>query len=80
MQFTVRNVSDDIEAAARERAAAEKRPLNAILVDALRRGLGVEAVPTKKRDLSFLLEGPPIDAETLAILLEPRPIDPEMWE
>lgn len=80
MQFTVRNITDDIDAAARERAAAEKRPLNAVLVDALRRGLGIEEQPTKKRDLTAFLKGPKIDPETLAILNEPRQIDPEMWD
>ncbi|MAT72174.1 MAG: hypothetical protein CMJ58_21920 [Planctomycetaceae bacterium] len=80
MQFTVRNITDDIDAAARQRAAVEKKSLNAVLIDALRRGLGVESQPTKKRDLSSFLNGPKIDAETLAILNEPRPIDPEMWD
>ena len=80
MQFTVRNITADIDAAARERAAAEQKSLNAVLVDALRRGLGVGASPTKKRDLSFLAQGPPLEPEVLQALEDQRQIDPEMWK
>ncbi|MBX3424919.1 MAG: hypothetical protein KF688_04495 [Pirellulales bacterium] len=78
MKFTVRNITDDIEVAARQRALAEKKSLNAVLVDALRRGLGINGGPVKYRDLSDIAGQRLMDDETLAALEEQRRIDPEI--
>jgi hypothetical protein len=34
----------------------------------------------KKRDLSFLAEGPPLEPEVLQALAEQRRIDPDLWQ
>lgn len=80
MQYTLRNIPDPLDAAVRQRAAEERKSLNCVLLDALARGLGIESRPQKKRDLSFLAKGPPLDPETLKALQEQRLIDPELWD
>jgi hypothetical protein len=79
MQYTIRNISDAIDEAARARAEAERESLNTVLLHALERGLGLESLPEKKRDLSFFAEGPPLEPEVLRALEEQRQIDPELW-
>jgi hypothetical protein len=74
-------ISDALERALRERAAAEQKSVNAVVVDTLSRALGVEEQNlAKKRDLSFLAEGPPLEPEVLHALEEQRRIDPEIWQ
>lgn len=66
----------ELARALRERAAAERKSLDAAIVDALARGLGVAPQkPVKKRDLSFLAKGPPLEPEVLRALQEQRRID-----
>jgi plasmid stability protein len=81
MTYTLENIPDDLERALQERAAAEHKSVDAVLLDAVARGLGVEAhQPVKRRDLSFMTEGPPLEPEVLEILEEQRRIDPELWK
>jgi plasmid stability protein len=81
MTLIIENLPDDVSRALQERAAAEKKSLDATAVDALARGLGIEpAKPNRKRDLSFLAAGPPLEPEVLAALKEQRQIDPELWQ
>ncbi len=81
MMLTFENLPSELEQALRQRAAAENKTLDAAAVDALARGLGL--VPPKndrKRDLSFLAEGPPLEPEVLRALEEQRQIDAELWQ
>lgn len=80
MQYTIQNVTDDIDAAARLRAQTEHKSLNHILLDALRRGFGIESTPTMKRDLSDVFDGTPLEPEVIEALEDQRRIDPELWK
>jgi hypothetical protein len=74
-------ISDELDRALRERAMAEQKSVNAVVVDTLTRALSVEAQRSSKiRDLSFLAEGPPLEPEVLRALEEQRRIDPEIWQ
>ena len=53
MHYTPQQIPGDIEQALRARAAAEHKSVDAALIDALARGLGVEQPqPVKRRELS----------------------------
>ena len=80
MQYTVRNVPDELDQVLRERAAAERKSINRALLDALARGLGIEASATKKRDLSDVAGQGLITPEMEAVFEEQRQIDSEIWQ
>lgn len=81
MTLTISDLPNELERALRERAAAENKSLDAAAIDALARGLGVnQKQPDKRRDLSFLAQGPPLEPEVLLALEEQRRIDPELWQ
>jgi plasmid stability protein len=81
MTLNLENIPDELDRALRERAAAENKSLDATAIDALARGLGVARLSNvKKRDLSFMTEGPPLEPEVLRALEEQRRIDPELWQ
>ena len=52
MQYTIRNVPPELDAALRERARQEGRSLNDVVVETLRRDLGLSGERSRKRDLS----------------------------
>lgn len=80
MQYTVRNVSNEVDAALRQRAKREGKSMNRLLLDLLQRALGLEAEPQVRRDLSDVAGKCTIDDTTRAALQEQRRIDPEIWE
>lgn len=49
MVYTLKNLPDELDRALRERAAAERKSIDATLVDALARGLGVAISPTSEQ-------------------------------
>jgi hypothetical protein len=81
MTLRIDNVPDHIEHALRERARAEQKSLDQAAVDAMARGLGVQATescaPVKYRDLSDIAGTGGIDDEMEAVFWEHRRIDPE---
>ncbi len=80
MQFTVRNISPEIDRAARELAEREGVSLNQTLLRALRCGLGVEVKPAKKRELPPSFDGDPLEPEVVEALKAQRQVDPRDWE
>ncbi len=54
MQYTIRGVSPAVDEAARDLARRSRQSLNATLLDALRRGLGLEDKPVDLHDLDDL--------------------------
>ncbi|MCI0492473.1 MAG: hypothetical protein L0Z07_06025 [Planctomycetes bacterium] len=80
MIYTLENMPVELELALRERAAAERKSLNAAILDALSRGLGIDPQPLKRRDLSDVAGKGLIDARMEAVFEEQRSIDPEMWK
>lgn len=80
MQFTVRGITEEIDRAARQSAERDGVSLNQALLQALRSGLGVAEDTPKKRDLSGIFDGEPLEPEVIQALEEQRQIDPEMWK
>jgi hypothetical protein len=66
MQYTIRGIPRAIDAALRRRARAERRSLNAVLVDALASGAGLHGHRESRRDLTGVAgtwqEDPAFDA------------------
>ena len=79
MQYTLRNIPDEIDQAIRERALANKQSLNRVLIEAIARGLGLSRGVSKQRDLSDIAGSWVEDPETEAALEEQGRIDPELW-
>ncbi len=80
MQYTMRNIPAEIDNALREEAAAQKKSLNQVLLDAVARGLGLVTQPKQVRDLSDVAGKCSIDDKSRAIFEEQRQIDPRDWE
>jgi hypothetical protein len=84
MSIVLNDVSTTLEQALVVRASAEKKSVDRVAVEILENALGVAPSATtssgKKRDLSFLSEGPPLEPEVLEALAEQRQIDSEMWK
>lgn len=70
----------DLEDELRGAVAAERKSVDLVTLDAVKRGLATQPVISKKRDLSDLAGRRTMDAETLAALDEQRQIDPEIWK
>ena len=54
MQYTIRSVPEAIDRAVRQRAEREAKSLNAVVVEALVRGLELDAKPAEYTDLDHL--------------------------
>ena len=54
MQYTIRAVPDAIDRALRRRAKREAKSLNSVVVEALARGLELDARPAEYTDLDHL--------------------------
>ena len=80
MDYTIHNVSDELDAAIRERVAVEHKSLNVVLLDVLRRGLGMTRKQPAKRDLSDIFDGTPLEPEVIQALDDQRRIEPEIWK
>lgn len=52
-QYTIRAVPAAVDSALRQRARREGKSLNAVVVEALRRGLALSAEPVVHHDLDF---------------------------
>ena len=79
MQYTIRAVPDEIDRALRQRARRESKSLNAVVIDALARGLALDAAPARHTDLDHLIgtwqEDPGFDRA----VAEFERIDDESW-
>ena len=80
MDYTIHNVRDELDAAIRERVAVEHKSLNVVLLDVLRRGLGMTRKQPAKRDLSDIFDGTPLEPEVIQALDDQRRIEPEIWK
>jgi plasmid stability protein len=82
VQYTVRDVPEEIDGLLRERAATEGVSLNLATLNALQRGLGTERVPVRYRTLRQMLAQKPkvATATWRAVLEEQDKINPEDWK
>jgi hypothetical protein len=80
MQYTLRKIPPEVDAALRRRSKQEGKSLNQVALEALSRGLGIATAPSKFHDLDFVIgtwvEDPAFDKA----IEEQRQIDPEMWK
>jgi plasmid stability protein len=79
MQYTIRDIPEDVDKALRAKAKAEGKSLNQTVVEVLSDGLGIRQAKRKYRDLSGIVGSLARDPEFDRIMEEQDRIDPEMW-
>jgi hypothetical protein len=80
MQYTLRNVSRDVDKILRRRAKEEGKSLNEVALEAMSRGLDIEPKAGKFQDLDFAIGTWVEDPEFDKAVENQRQIDPEMWK
>ena len=80
MQYTIRAVPDEIDRALRQRARRESKSLNAVVIDALARGLALNAAPVRHTDLDHLVGTWQEDPQFDRAVAEFDRIDDESWQ
>ena len=79
MQYTIRAVPDEIDRALRLRARRESKSLNAVVIDALARGLALDAAPARHTDLDHLVGTWQEDPDFDRAVAEFERVDDESW-
>ncbi len=79
IQYTIRGVPENLDAALRKEAEQEGLSLNQVVLRKLSQSVS-EPLRKKKRDLSFLRDGWKPDSNFEAALAEQRQIDPDLWK
>lgn len=78
-QYTIRNLSHELDAKLRQKAREEGKSLNEVALESLRKGSGLADTPVHYHDLDHLIrswhEDPDFDE---AIQLQDQ-VDPELW-
>jgi hypothetical protein len=77
VQYTIRGIPPEVDKALRERAQADKKSINQVILDALAQAT---VGKLKYRDLSDVAGTMKADPELDRILEEQRQIDMEDWE
>ena len=78
-QYTIRQVPREVDKALRHKSRVEKKSLNQVAVEALKKGSGVSERPVVHRDLDWFFGSWVEDPEFDKIIKEFDRIDPEMW-
>lgn len=79
MQYTIRNIPDQVDAALRRSAQEKGKSLNDVAVEALARGAGLGERPHRQRDLSDIAGTWKKDPAFDRALEAQDTIDGEMW-
>ena len=79
-QYTIRTVPAAIDRALRRRAKAETKSLNTVAVEALARGLELEAKPVEHTDLDALIGSWQEDPALDRILTGFRRVEKDVWK
>jgi hypothetical protein len=79
MQYTLRRIPKQVDAALRRRAQRERKPLNQVAIEALSEGLGLLERPKRHRSVRDLVGARSKDPDLEAALEDQRRIDPELW-
>lgn len=80
MQYTLRNVPRHLDRALRQQAQREAKSLNAVLLAALSRAMGLAGEVPIQRDLSDIAGSWQGGRALANALQEQRRIDPELWK
>lgn len=79
MQYTVRNIPEQLDQELRRLARQEGRSLNDIALQAMARGIGYAPQPARHRDLSGIAGSWKEDPEFEAAVADQDAIDPGLW-
>ena len=79
-QYTIRAVPAEVDRALRQRARREAKSLNAVVVEALTRSLGLEAEPVRHTDLDHLIGTWQEDPEFDRAVADFERVDHEAWK
>jgi plasmid stability protein len=80
MQYSVRGIAPEIDAALRNRARAEGKSLNAIALEVLAEGVGLGEAAVVRRDLSDVAGSWRRDARIEKALADQDEIDEALWK
>jgi plasmid stability protein len=80
MQYTIRDIPEDVDKALRAKAKAEGKSLNQTAVEVITGALGIRQTKRKYRDLSDLVGSMIRDPEFDRVMEEQDKIDPELWK
>jgi len=75
MQYTVRGVPPNVDAALRERARVADMSLNQAAIDAMAAGIGLTGAPRKRRDLKDIAGTWKVDKVSEAALVSQDQVD-----
>lgn len=79
-QYTIRGVTERMDAVLRERSAKYGKSLNETALEALSKGLGLGDEPVVHHDMDDLFGSWVHDPEFDKIIQEMDRIDPELWK
>jgi plasmid stability protein len=80
IQYTIRGISERLDARIRERAAKEGKSLNEALIEVLKTGLGIGDHQVRYTDLDDLAGTWVNDPEFDRAIEEMDRVDPELWK
>lgn len=78
-QYTIRNVTSQVDERLRQRSRAEGKSLNEVALEALARGAGVAGEPVVYSDLDSVIGCWKDDPAFDAAIREQDVIDPKLW-
>lgn len=79
MQYTIRNIPDAVDAVLRRRARQGAQSLNAVILDALARGAGLDRVRPRRRSLEGIAGSGALDKRVMAGLSDQRKVERKLW-
>ena len=79
MQYTIRNIPANLDAALRSTAQHQGKSLNDVTLEALTRGAGMSAQPIQQRDLSDIAGSWQDDPAFDNAIADQDTIDESMW-
>ena len=80
MQYTIRSVPEPIDRAVRDRAGREGKSINAVVVEALARGLDMHAARAQHTDLDHLIGSWEEDPAFDRAIADFERIDSDAWK
>jgi plasmid stability protein len=80
MQYSVRGIAPEIDAALRNRARAEGKSLNAVALEILAEGVGLKEAAVVRRDLSDVAGTWCRDVRVEKALVDQDEVDGSLWK
>lgn len=80
MQYTLRGIPVEVDAALRERARAASKSLNEVAIEALAEGVGVAGKARKRRNFEHIAGTWKEDKAFDEAIADQRQIDEDLWK